>query len=368
VNDKNVNQKPLRVAIIHTSNHKPEELGNTLESQNITVVAIAELSSQSLCEIEVDNTDAILVDLSENAGQELDMLENLLEESTLPLLFNDNATTQFNISISSSAWGKKLASKLYALVEKSANNAIDSTPLDAVSTDTVVLDPVEEPVPSPAPEIVIPKIAPVPSAEIRVAPKPKTRLQNGPEQVWVLGASLGGPMAVREFLSKLPADLPIAFILAQHIGASHIELLGEQLNRASSLDVKMAKPEYVLCNGDVILAPIEKRILISDEGEIALAPIVNQSIYAPSIDDVITDVANTYQSDAGAIIFSGMGNDGEEGCGTMAELGGVVWAQNAESCVISSMPDCACRTGTVSYSGTPEELADNLIEYVTQKI
>lgn len=40
-----------------------------------------------------------------------------------------------------------------------------------------------------------------------------------PMPVWVLGASIGGPQAVKEFLAKLPAGTPAAFVVAQHIGS-----------------------------------------------------------------------------------------------------------------------------------------------------
>jgi len=352
VNDHYDNQKLLRVAIIHTSLHKPEELKNKLKAYNIDVVAITELSNRSLCEIDANSTDVILVDLHENVGQELDVLENLLEESALPLLFNDSGTTQFNLSISGADWGKKLALKLRALVEKSSGNIRSSAEQSTVS--------VKNDIPKIIPATTIPK--PIVSSQKQTIAKP----HKGAEQVWVLGASLGGPLAARVFLSCLPTDLPIAFVLVQHIGASHITLLSEQLDRATQLKVMTAKEGHTLCDNEVVVAPIEKRIVINDRGEIVLAPILHHSIYSPSIDEVMTDIAEKYHALSGAIVFSGMGNDGEEGSKVIGEHGGVVWAQDSESCVISSMPDCARRTGYVSYSDTPEGLANNLVKYLAQ--
>lgn len=334
MNDKKNKTRALRIAIIHTSNHKPEDLERALAPHNINIVTCAELSHQALCEINTDSTDAILVDLDENAEQELDVLEALLEQSTLPLLFNDNATTEFNISISSPDWSNKLVNKLHRLVEKSAKQA-------------------EEP---PAG-----KIEPLPISSPAVPQTPEVKDRAGAKSIWVLGASLGGPLAVKEFLSFLPAKQPVAFVLAQHIGESHIDLLGEQLNRATELDVMTAKPGHTIKNNEVILAPIEQRIVIDKNGEISLHPLETDSIYTPSIDDVMSDIAQTFNAETGAIIFSGMGNDGEKGCLVVKEHGGRIWAQEPESCVISSMPDCARRTGFVEFSGTPEQLAYRLI-------
>ena len=66
---------------------------------------------------------------------------------------------------------------------------------------------------------------------------------------------------------------------------------------------------------------------------------------------------------AGTIIFSGMGDDGARGCEAIAEHGGVVWAQDIASCVVSSMPDQARKTGKVSFSANPEQLAKRLYEF-----
>lgn len=362
MNENNYNQKFLRVAIIYTSDQKPDELGNSLKAHNIEIVAMAELSNQALWEIDTDSTDAILVDLDENAEQELEVLENLLEVSSLPLLFNDSETTQFNLAISKVDWSSKLALKLRTLVEKFPKKK--SAPMIKSSTSKELPNITQI---IPAPTVVhAPKETSTPAPISTLQKQLINRGNNGAEQVWVLGASLGGPLAVREFLSRLPENLPIAFVLAQHIGASHIKLLSEQLDRVTPLNVKIAKAGHVLSNSEVVLAPIEERIIINNEAKIMLSPVVNQSIYSPSIDEIMVDIAEIYQTSSGAIIFSGMGNDGEEGSKAMSKFGGVIWAQEAESCTISSMPDCARRAGCVSHSNTPVGLADDLVEYLAQ--
>ena len=372
MNENNNNNRALRVAIIHTSSHKPVELERALLDHDINIAACTEISHQALCEIDNDSTDAILVDLHENAEQELDILESLLEQSTLPLLFNDTATTKFNLSISSPDWSKKLAKKLHKLVAKTkpapgevletiaAAENIDD--LDDYSTVDVIDAAAANDYLSEIEEIQGADSLPIP--EISIA-QSKT-IETGATNVWVLGASLGGPLAVKEFLSYLPGDLPVAFVLAQHIGESHIDLLGEQLDRATDLSVMTAQPGHVINHAEVVLAPIEQRILLSEDGEVSLEALEHETIYTPSIDNVMKDIANTYQSTSGAIIFSGMGNDGEMSCQLINDYGGIIWAQEPNSCIISSMPDCARRTGYVSYSGTPQELALKLINHFTE--
>ena len=78
----------------------------------------------------------------------------------------------------------------------------------------------------------------------------------------------------------------------------------------------------------------------------------------------MTAVATRFGSKANAIVFSGMGNDGTAGCQAIAEHGGLVWAQTADTCVISSMSDSVRDTGIVTYSASPEDLANYLVEHL----
>ncbi len=53
-----------------------------------------------------------------------------------------------------------------------------------------------------------------------------------------------------------------------------------------------------------------------------------------------------------------MGADGVLASQKFAEqYQGNIWAQNPESCVVSSMPDSVRKANLVSYSGSPEALA-----------
>ena len=61
-----------------------------------------------------------------------------------------------------------------------------------------------------------------------------------------------------------------------------------------------------------------------------------------------------------------MGDDGKAGVQAIARNRGVVWAQSAESCVISSMADHARDTGVVQYSGEPADLARRLVEFINR--
>ena len=181
-------------------------------------------------------------------------------------------------------------------------------------------------------------------------------------RVWVLGASIGGPEAVREFLAELPAKCPALFLLAQHMGAEFMEIMAQQLARSTSLTVRTPTHGERVSHGDIVVVPTTHRLRVDREGVITLEALgdTNQQ-NSPSIDQVLQDVADRFGSRAGFIVFSGMAEDAAEGSRYLAGIGGKVFAQDPETCVISSMVDGVIETGVVSFTGSPKALAGKLL-------
>ena len=90
--------------------------------------------------------------------------------------------------------------------------------------------------------------------------------------------------------------------------------------------------------------------------------------YAPCIDQVMSNLAQGFGHCDGAILFSGMGNDGAIAAPRLAAQGAAIWAQSADSCAVSSQPDSVRETGCVGYSGTPEQLARQLVDRVRREV
>ena len=184
----------------------------------------------------------------------------------------------------------------------------------------------------------------------------------GPDRVFVLGASIGGPEAVRSFLSKLKPKTPAAFVLAQHMGAEFLELMTSQLAKASALPVRLAKPGEKFSAGEIVVVPVNQRFVIDDSSHIQFAALPTESPYSPSIDQVMMDMADRFGSRCTGIIFSGMASDAIEGAKYLASRGAKVWVQDPATCVISSMIDGAQAAGVVSFVGAPEQLADHVLD------
>jgi chemosensory pili system protein ChpB (putative protein-glutamate methylesterase) len=187
-----------------------------------------------------------------------------------------------------------------------------------------------------------------------------------PFPLWVLGASLGGPAALKRFLQALPDGIPASFILAQHIDASFVPVLCTILEDYSTLRVRTGTSGPVR-PGELILMPVEQRVRLIPGGTLVVVEEPWSGPYAPAIDDIMEDVA-AHWSVAGGIIFSGMGGDGTRGARAMREYGHPVWSQSPESCACSAMPDEAADAGYVTMRGDPEFLARALQHTLTNAV
>jgi two-component system chemotaxis response regulator CheB/chemosensory pili system protein ChpB (putative protein-glutamate methylesterase) len=197
--------------------------------------------------------------------------------------------------------------------------------------------------------------------EARVTKPLKVGTGAGVSRVVVLGASIGGPEAVRDFLGALPAGFPALFILAQHMGEEFLELMSAQLRKSIALTVRNPSHGERAAHGEVLIVPTTHRLQVDAEGVVTLAHLPEKQPYSPSIDQVLRDAADAFGDKTCAIIFSGMAHDAIEGSKYVKAKGGRVWAQDPDTCVISSMVDGAREAGVVEFLGSPKQLADKMI-------
>lgn len=180
--------------------------------------------------------------------------------------------------------------------------------------------------------------------------------------VWVMGASIGGPEAVREFLAELPKDCPALFLLAQHMGPEFVDIMAQQLARAIQLTVRTPTHGERVAHGDIVIVPTTHRLRVNKQGVVLLEALPGSDHgNRPSIDQVLNDVADAFGSKAGVIVFSGMAEDAAEGSRYLAGIGGRVYVQDPDTCVISSMVDGVIETGVVTFAGSPKALAGKVM-------
>jgi len=189
-----------------------------------------------------------------------------------------------------------------------------------------------------------------------------------PQNVCVLAASTGGPAAVKRFLAALPKGLAISFIYVQHIDAEYDQTLVKMMSANSHYPAYIAAHGERLQAGQLALMSPATALNVLDNGTFCQAKNPQWlGAFSPSIDQVIANVSSVYGAKAGAIVFTGMGEDGLVACRLLAQQGGYVWAQIPESCVVGSMPEAVIAAKLVSFYSTPEGLARHLVNRLNRR-
>lgn len=157
-----------------------------------------------------------------------------------------------------------------------------------------------------------------------------------------IGASTGGPVALQKVLSVLPEGFPYPVFLVQHMPGTFTKAFAERLNQHCQIRVKEAEHGDVVQNGWAYLAPGGKQMTVdklSGQPRIVITESDAADIgYKPSVDTTFNSLSNVYGGDTLAVILTGMGADGREGCRTLKGLGAKIWAQDQASSVVYGMP------------------------------
>lgn len=182
------------------------------------------------------------------------------------------------------------------------------------------------------------------------------------KKLWVLAASAGGPEAVVEFLGAIDQKLSgVAFVYVQHINEEMLPSLIRTLKNRSTLDIHIIAHSCLAVENSLYVVSPSNKLEISGRGALLLTDNAWSGDYTPSANQIMAKVSKHYGSAAGAIVFSGMGDDGSESARLMKRAGSHIWAQSPETCTVDSMPKSVIKTGSVSFVGEPKALAERFL-------
>lgn len=183
---------------------------------------------------------------------------------------------------------------------------------------------------------------------------------NGPVDAIVVGASLGGPVALKHFVSGLPRDLAAPVAICQHIAPSMVAVLAEQLDKVAALKVVVARDRERLEAGRVYVAPGGRHMRLArgnDGGVVQLDRDFADSLHVPSIDVLFSSAAMAFGSCTVAVLLTGMGSDGALGMHAVRTAGGYTVAESEQTAASYSMPRAAVELGAVAVQYPIERIA-----------
>lgn len=188
-----------------------------------------------------------------------------------------------------------------------------------------------------------------------------------PVDAVAIASSTGGPPVLRTILSALPADFPVPVLVVQHMPPVFTASLAKRLNEVCALNVVEARDGMLVEPGHVIIARGGEHLSVVRRGEVVRTRLDGtppRHGCRPAFDVLGESLVTTYGSRCVAVILTGMGSDGLEGCRQLKAQGAAVLAQTAETCAVFGMPKCVIEAGLTDGVLPPDGVAMALVSMV----
>lgn len=207
----------------------------------------------------------------------------------------------------------------------------------------------------------------------QTAPQPALHLAKpspGEEKVVAIGTSTGGPRALQEVLTKIPAGFPCGILVVQHMPPKFTKSLADRLNAMSALEIKEAETGDVIRPGLALIAPGDYHMRVERLGSSRVQVKLSQDSlvngHRPAVDPMFFSVAQAYKKNTVGVILTGMGYDGAAGIKAIKEHGGYAIAEDPATAVIYGMPRSAIETGMVDKVVPLSLVASTIISNATK--
>jgi two-component system, chemotaxis family, protein-glutamate methylesterase/glutaminase len=169
-----------------------------------------------------------------------------------------------------------------------------------------------------------------------------------------VGISTGGPKALQEILPLFPRDLSVPILIVQHMPPGFTAPFAERLNTMCSVTVREATHREPIQPAVVYLAPAGMHMIVErcsdSRATICLDTHPEDCLHIPSVDVLMTSVAEAFGNRALGVIMTGMGSDGAEGMAAIHRRGGLTIGQDEATCAVYGMPRACAELGILTRS------------------
>lgn len=165
-------------------------------------------------------------------------------------------------------------------------------------------------------------------------------------KVLCIGASTGGPTAVQKVLSGLGNNFPLPVLYTQHIDIGADEKMVRWFNQVCpNIPMSLAKEGEIAKKGHVYMAPADKHLIIdyvkNDLPVLKLSDEPPERFLRPAVNKLFRSAAKLYKNTCIALLLTGMGQDGAEGCREIIKAGGYTICEDESTCTVFGMPQAA---------------------------
>ncbi|MBZ5597504.1 MAG: chemotaxis response regulator protein-glutamate methylesterase [Acidobacteriia bacterium] len=352
MNGSHDNSRLVRVVVADDSAFMRTALVRMIESDpGLRVSGTAQNGLEALEKIVALQPDVVTLDVEMPKLNGLETLKRIMQDAPRPVIMVSSLTQE------------GAETTLDAL----ANGAFDYVPkqLSYVSLDIIkIRDELVEKIKAAAESgrrKPMGRIAQPPHTEVKLS---ACNTNHVPPGVVALGTSTGGPKALQQILPMLPADLPVGILIVQHMPAGFTGPFARRLDALCKVSVREAVHDEPVQASTVYIAPAGQQMTVqrrtSSKVAIRLSNTPDNTPHIPSVDVMMTSVAEVFGALSMGVIMTGMGADGLQGMQAIARQGGLTVGQDEASCTVYGMPRSCAEAGVlqrvVSLPCIPEQI------------
>lgn len=165
----------------------------------------------------------------------------------------------------------------------------------------------------------------------------------------VIGASLGGPAALRDLVAQLPPDLAASVLIVQHQAPSASDALMIMLRTRASLPVKMAEDGEPIVERQVYVARPDHHLLVSEDDRLIVTRGPRENRSRPAVNPLFRSAAVHRSSRTIGVVLTGALDDGVAGLAAIKRCGGVTVVQDPREAFAPDMPRNAIEEVSVDH-------------------
>lgn len=187
-------------------------------------------------------------------------------------------------------------------------------------------------------------------------------------KIIAIGASTGGTEALREVISRLPANAP-PVVVVQHMPQNFTKAFADRLNSICQVQVKEAVDGEYLATGKVLIAPGNQHMEIRRSGINYYVTLFDGPMMfhqRPAVEILFNSVAKYAGQNAVGAILTGMGKDGAQGLLNMRQAGANTVAQDEKTSIVFGMPKEAIDIGAAQVVKPLQSIAQTLLDFCSQ--
>ncbi|WP_156410891.1 protein-glutamate methylesterase/protein-glutamine glutaminase [Paenibacillus sp. Soil787] len=335
------------------------------------VIGTAKNGQEAIEQVKLLRPDAVTMDVEMPIMNGLDALQRIMAEQPTPVIMLSSLTQEgASETIKALEWGAvdfiRKPSGSISLDLYKVKQLLHEKLHMAVRTK---LRPVpKQPVP---PRVYQPLIA---KSDASLMKAPDTKLAAKPgsthfDHLVAIGTSTGGPRALHQVISHIPAGFPAPILIVQHMPPNFTKSLAQRLNDISQIQVVEAAEGDVLQTATAYVAPGGWHMVIYKDSEktykIRLTKDEPRSGHRPSVDVMFESLLGMSELKRHIVLMTGMGSDGAKGMLSLKQAGvSTTIAECEETCVVYGMPRAAVEIQAAMHVLPQQDIANRLAQCV----